>query len=319
MATTQVELVTPTGTLFSGQAEMVVCRTEGGDIAFLAHHMAYVGVLEPYPLRIVHPDDAATAEAGLGAGAADELRFDVQGGFDEVNDNRVIVLCDVAELSAGTEPAAAMSPRHRLGVALLLDPPGSLEVDGLRRALGDTALGAVPAHVTLVPPVNVRTEDLGLALQVLRRAATDQSGPIAVELGPVTTFMPASPVVYLAVGGPDLDRLARLRQAVVAGPMLRPDHWPWVPHVTLTDDAPADRIDAARAALFSYSAATVFDRVVLLEEREHRWQPLADACLGRAAVVGRGGLELEIVEEARARTGRDGNGRRRGGGLPGRT
>ena len=189
-----------------------------------------------------------------------------------------------------------MSPRHRLGVALLLDPPGSLEVDGLRRALGDTALGAVPAHVTLVPPVNVRAEDLGLALQVLRRAATDQSGPIAVELGPVTTFMPASPVVYLAVGGPDLDRLARLRQAVVAGPMLRPDHWPWVPHVTLTDDAPADRIDAALASLFSYSAATVFDRVVLLEEREHRWQPLADACLGRAAVVGRGGLELEIVE-----------------------
>ncbi len=189
-----------------------------------------------------------------------------------------------------------MSPRHRLGVALLLDPPGSLEVDGLRRALGDTALGAVPAHVTLVPPVNVRAEDLGLALQVLRRAASDQSGPIAVELGPVTTFMPASPVVYLAVGGPDLDRLARLRQAVVAGPMLRPDHWPWVPHVTLTDDAPADRIEAALAALFSYRAATVFDRVVLLEEREHRWQPLADACLGRPAVVGRGGLELEIVE-----------------------
>jgi 2'-5' RNA ligase len=189
-----------------------------------------------------------------------------------------------------------MSPRHRLGVALLLDPPGSLEVDGLRRALGDTALGAVPAHVTLVPPVNVRAEDLGLALQVLRRAANEQSGPIAVELGPVTTFMPASPVVYLAIGGPDLERLARLRQAVVAGPMLRPDHWPWVPHVTLTDDAPADRIEAALAALFSYRAATVFDRVVLLEEREHRWQPLADACLGRAAVVGRGGLELEIVE-----------------------
>jgi 2'-5' RNA ligase len=189
-----------------------------------------------------------------------------------------------------------VSPRHRLGVALLLDPPGSFEVDGLRRALGDTALGAVPPHVTLVPPVNVRAEDLGEALQVIRAAANDQTGPIAVDLGPVKTFMPASPVVYLAVGGPDLERLARLRQAVVAGPMLRPDHWPWVPHVTLTDDAPADRIEAALAALFSYRSATVFDRVVLLEEREHRWQPLADACLGRAAVVARGGLELEIVE-----------------------
>jgi F-type H+-transporting ATPase subunit epsilon len=88
MATTQVELVTPSGTLFSGQAEMVVCRTAGGDIAFLANHMAYVGALEPNPLRIVHPQ---------GDGMAEELRFTVRGGFVEVNDNRVVLLCDAAE------------------------------------------------------------------------------------------------------------------------------------------------------------------------------------------------------------------------------
>jgi F-type H+-transporting ATPase subunit epsilon len=87
MATTQVDLVTPTGSLFSGQADMVVCRTAGGDIAFLANHMPYIGALEAYPLRIVHPQ---------GAGA-DELRFEVGGGFVEVNNNRVIVLCDSAQ------------------------------------------------------------------------------------------------------------------------------------------------------------------------------------------------------------------------------
>ena len=86
MATTQVELVTPTGTLFSGQAEMVVCRTAGGDIAFLANHMPYIGALEAYPLRIVHPQGAA----------GEELRFEVGGGFVEVSNNRVIVLCDSA-------------------------------------------------------------------------------------------------------------------------------------------------------------------------------------------------------------------------------
>jgi F-type H+-transporting ATPase subunit epsilon len=87
MALTQVELVTPGGTLYSGQAEMVVCRTAGGDIAFLADHMPYVGVLEAYPLRIVHP----------GGALGDELRFNVQGGFVEVNDNRVVVACDAAD------------------------------------------------------------------------------------------------------------------------------------------------------------------------------------------------------------------------------
>jgi F-type H+-transporting ATPase subunit epsilon len=90
MATTQVELVTPSGLLFSGQAEMVVCRTEGGDIAFLANHMPYVGALEAHPLRIVHPD---------GEDAPEELNYDVHGGFVEVNGNRVVVLCDAASVA----------------------------------------------------------------------------------------------------------------------------------------------------------------------------------------------------------------------------
>jgi F-type H+-transporting ATPase subunit epsilon len=87
MATTQVELVTPAGTLYSGQAEMVVCRTAGGDIAFLADHMPYIGAIEAHPLRIVHPERGA---------AGDELQFEVAGGFVEVSNNRVILLCDTA-------------------------------------------------------------------------------------------------------------------------------------------------------------------------------------------------------------------------------
>jgi len=88
MADTYVELVTPAGTLFSGQAEMVACRTAGGDIAFLADHMPYVGALDPCLVRIVHP---------RGAGEADELRFDAHDGFVEVNKNRVVILCGSAE------------------------------------------------------------------------------------------------------------------------------------------------------------------------------------------------------------------------------
>jgi F-type H+-transporting ATPase subunit epsilon len=65
---------------------MVVCRTAGGDIAFLANHMPYIGALEAYPLRIVHPQGAS----------GEELRFEVGGGFVEVSNNRVIVLCDSA-------------------------------------------------------------------------------------------------------------------------------------------------------------------------------------------------------------------------------
>jgi 2'-5' RNA ligase len=177
----------------------------------------------------------------------------------------------------------------------LLDPPVAIEVDGLRRALGDTSLGAIVPHVTLVPPVNVRTADLFQAVDVLRRAAGAQRGALELQIGPVATFSPESPVVYLAVSGPGLAGLGRLHEAVCAGPLSRPTRWPWVPHVTLSDATGEERIAAALVALGSYTASVRVDRVVLLEEHSRRWSPVADACLGEPSVVCRGGLEVEIT------------------------
>ncbi len=103
MANTQVELVTPTRTLFSGEAEMVVCRTAGGEIAFLADHMPYLGLLEPGVVRVVGASSTDSASSGSGAGAAslsgENLRMAVHSGVVEVKDNHVIMLADVAELA----------------------------------------------------------------------------------------------------------------------------------------------------------------------------------------------------------------------------
>jgi 2'-5' RNA ligase len=169
-------------------------------------------------------------------------------------------------------------------------------VQGLRRALGDRSLERIAPHLTLVPPVNVRAEGLGDALAVLRGAASGQAGELVLDLGPAGTFLPINPVVFLDVSGPGLEALARLHRAVSAWPLLRAERWPWRPHVTVCDEAPVERAVAAAAALAEYRAAVPFDRLVLLEETDRRWQPLADACLGPPAVVGRGGLELEITE-----------------------
>ena len=189
-----------------------------------------------------------------------------------------------------------MSPRRRLGVALLLDPPEATEVEGLRKALGDPSLGAMAPHLTLVPPVNVREDGLADAERVLRAAAKAPARSIEVTLGPAETFAPASPAVYLAVGGPDRELLDRLHEAVQAGPLVRPLRFEWVPHVTISTEATPDVGAAALRALGYYRAVARFDRVVLMEEVERRWLPLVDAQLGPPAVVGRGGLELEITE-----------------------
>ncbi|MCU1449982.1 MAG: hypothetical protein JWP02_2152, partial [Acidimicrobiales bacterium] len=92
-------------------------------------------------------------------------------------------------------------PKRRLGVALLVPSPLDREVDALRRACDDGALGHIPSHLTLVPPVNVREDAMADALRVLRKAAAPIR-PFTVELGPPATFLPDNPTLYLAVSGP---------------------------------------------------------------------------------------------------------------------
>jgi 2'-5' RNA ligase len=179
-------------------------------------------------------------------------------------------------------------------VALLVPPPIDAEIDGLRRALGDGALGRIPAHVTLVPPVNVREDRLGEALAVLRRAAA-ATRPFGVTLGPPATFLPDNPTVHLAVPD-DSDEVRALRDRVFVDPLARTLTWPFVPHVTLADEAAPDRIDGALVALADYRARVTFDRVHLLREGPGRiWAPIADAPFAPPAVIGRGGLPLELT------------------------
>jgi 2'-5' RNA ligase len=180
-------------------------------------------------------------------------------------------------------------------VALLLPSPLDAEVDGLRRAVGDGRLGRIPAHLTLVPPVNVREDRLGQALAVLRRAAA-ATRPFTVSLGPPATFLPDSPTLYLGVTGAGRAEVAALRDRVFTDPLARPLTWPFVPHVTLADDASPERIAAALVALAGYRVDAPFERVHLLREEAGRvWVPVADAPFAPPAVIGRGGLPVELT------------------------
>lgn len=179
-------------------------------------------------------------------------------------------------------------------MALLVPSPVDAEVDGLRRALGDGALGRIPAHLTLVPPVNVREDRLGAALSVLRTAAA-ATRPFTLALGPPATFLPDNPTVHLAVAG-DAGPVRRLRDLVFVDPLARSLTWPFVPHVTLADEAEPGRIAAALAALADYRVDVTFTSVHLLREGPGRiWAPIADAPFAAPAVVGRGGLPVELT------------------------
>lgn len=179
----------------------------------------------------------------------------------------------------------------RLGVVLPVPPPLVDEVRGLQRGLGGRAAGRLPPHLTLVPPVNA---DAAAATDIVR-AAAGLVPTLRLRLGPAATFWPTTPVLYLAVTG-ELDLLARLRAAVLRGPLDRPITHPFVPHVTLAEDLHVDRLRAAVAALADFGADTVLYRLHLLEERPGRaWDVIGDVPLGGPRVVGRGGLEVALT------------------------
>ena len=185
--------------------------------------------------------------------------------------------------------------RMRLGVVLLVPPPVRREVDAFRRALGDGTYGRVPAHLTLVPPVNVNESHLGEALTVLREAAA-ATRPFSVHLGPPTSFLPANPVLYLPLVGEGRSAVFALRERVFREPLARQLTWPFVPHVTLADEAEPERVAAGEKALCDFGAEVFFERLHLLREEPGRvWKPFADAAFAAPAVVGRGGLPLELA------------------------
>src|SRR4051812_27507422 len=95
----QVELVSPERILFSGEAEMVTCRTESGDIAFLPNHAPFLGALQIYAVKIVLADGGEELAA-------------VHGGVVEVSNNQVIILSDEAELKQHIDVQQALRDKE---------------------------------------------------------------------------------------------------------------------------------------------------------------------------------------------------------------
>lgn len=118
----QVELVSPEEVLYSGEAEMVVCRTiGGGEIAFLAGHEPFLGALGVGQVRVIRS-------------AGDEDVFAVHRGFVEVAHDKVIVLSDVAELQTEIDRAWAERSKAAAEAALQSNPDDADAMAALARA-----------------------------------------------------------------------------------------------------------------------------------------------------------------------------------------
>jgi F-type H+-transporting ATPase subunit epsilon len=126
-----VELVSPERILFEGEAEMVICRTTEGEVAFLTGHAPFLGALAVAPVRVISPSGVTVAA--------------VHGGFVEVRDNRVIILSDVAELPDQIDRERAQLARQQAEELLRADEGDADARDALARATVRLELVAEPA------------------------------------------------------------------------------------------------------------------------------------------------------------------------------
>lgn len=89
MNTFQLDVVTPEAIVWSGEAEFLLARTVDGDIGVYANHEPTMAALGTGAAEVQH--------------AAGRTTIALHGGFLQIYRNRVTLLTDRAEISAGED------------------------------------------------------------------------------------------------------------------------------------------------------------------------------------------------------------------------
>ena len=117
----RVDVVSPERVLFTGEAKQVITRTiDGGEVAFLPGHAAFLGALVENHTRIYLADGSIKNLA-------------VHLGFVEVGTDHVTILSDAAELEEDIDIARARAAKERAEEQLRKEHTAEVESD-LRRA-----------------------------------------------------------------------------------------------------------------------------------------------------------------------------------------
>jgi 2'-5' RNA ligase len=173
-----------------------------------------------------------------------------------------------------------VQPGARLfGVAINIAEPFNTELSKWRHELGDPQASAIPPHVTLLPPTPIAEDNLPAVEEHLRAIAEDEQ-PFDIHLAGAGSFRPVSPVVFVPLieGAADC---ARIETRVRTGPLDRPVHFDYHPHVTVCHDMPADLLDQAELALAPYEARFFVWGFSLFEQGPDQvWRPQRDFPFG---------------------------------------
>jgi 2'-5' RNA ligase len=166
-----------------------------------------------------------------------------------------------------------------IGVAIPVPEPYGSELRERRAGFGDPLAETVPTHVTLIPPVEVREDELDDVCAALGRVSGEVA-PYAMRLHGTGTFRPVSPVVFVAVteGVADTGDLAdRVRRALA----VPEPEFPFHPHVTVAHHLEEAMLDRAHGELSGFACDFAVDHFALYHHEDGAgWVPQKAFLLG---------------------------------------
>lgn len=166
-----------------------------------------------------------------------------------------------------------------VGIVVRVPEPWGEDLTEWREGFGDPHADRMPAHITVLAPLRMSR----LAFSRLADALHSRLAEVPafeVTIGPVGSFRPVSPVVFLHAHA-IADSLERLHDAVNEAAGSPPLRHPFHPHVTVAMDLPDPVLDAAAGALADYHAAWIVKGVsVFLRDSSGKWHEQYEVSLG---------------------------------------
>jgi 2'-5' RNA ligase len=156
-----------------------------------------------------------------------------------------------------------------LGVAIAVPDPWGAELERWRADFGDPQAGAIPAHITVLPPTSLGTARLA-EVEVHLASAASQVSPFEVRLRGTGTFRPVSPVVFVALAS-GIAGCESLESVVRGGPLARELEHPYHPHVTVAHHVPDEVLDRAFRELAGFDETFVVRDLVLYTHTDGTW------------------------------------------------
>jgi 2'-5' RNA ligase len=176
-------------------------------------------------------------------------------------------------------------PRYAL-VAYLKSPAGEF-VENLRREL-HPALPHLAAHLSILPPRPLKGTETS-ALRILESICSAEE-PFEVSLGPVETFIPVTPTVFIRIEAA-ASRMSALHEKLNIGDLQFNEEWPYIPHLTIVKMSAEEQAQAAfeiarnRWQGYSGSRRILLEKLAFVrEDSQNCWVDLAPVQLGRSLV-----------------------------------